>query len=69
MQEVSQPRSKSASSPRLVCGAPLFSRSRLRRVSLAKYSKEHMHGFFQTYIANEQHQIKGQSTDAGCAYR
>ena len=60
---------KTETSHEHVCGYPLFSYTKDRRMSPAEYILKHCHHEFGTYIADEVHQFKGETSDRGIAFQ
>jgi len=52
------------------CMSPLWQadNSRLRRYAISEYIKKHMNGFFNFFIADEVHELKGGSTAQGNSF-
>jgi len=52
------------------CLSPLWQadNSRLRRYAISEYIKKHMNGFFDFFIADEVHELKGGSTAQGNSF-
>jgi len=56
---------KDSDGRRLVCGAPLFENSALRRVPAAEYAKKKARGVFGLCLVDEIHQAKSKGTGVG----
>jgi len=54
----------------LSCRSPLWQadNTRVRRYAIAEYIKKHMKGFFDFFIADEVHELKGGSTAQGNSF-
>lgn len=52
------------------CNSPLWQadNSRMRRYAVSEYIKKHMNGFFDFFIADEMHELKGGSTAQGNSF-